>query len=202
MLAWFARPLPGIAIDIIAALNHLEYSRSAVEMYEGEVVYSIGALYIYGSVWHTVFNPSPEAKEVIARSREATQGMKMLKAGSVLGLMFTVFELLVGLERWTAERDPKVRKSRAWQTDCWFVVSVTCCGLFRMAASFLLWAGGLKLGGDAFCPSLETMGDITALWAVFPFLDLLWRCMFSPVDAQENGKANPRGDYALAQNGN
>lgn len=192
LLIWFSRPLPATAI---AAVSHLGCQLSYEEYQITERLYGIGALALYGSLWTTAFNPPPAAKTFLAASKFQEHSLQMMRAGIVLGMLFTICSLALvcavtpgarnRLSSWLGVFPNHLRPKNLLR-------GLMICNAMRMMAAFLIWSGALRLNKAAFCPTARNIVSVTMLWAFVPVAELLWRAAFACPDISLDDLTPPR----------
>ena len=175
VMAWFIRPLPATAVSLVSLVSPSVYIHNAAMQQVSEGIYGLVAIGPY-TILARHLNPTADSSSTLP-DHQSTKGLHMLQAGAILGLGLWCFCLFGGIWAGTAvqRRFHDNPKKRFYYAAVIFSVFNLC----RVFSGFLIWNGAMLLDSDSFCLNARTMGDITALWAMVPVLDHLYRAVLS-----------------------
>jgi len=175
VMAWFIRPLPATAVSLVSLVSPSVYIRNAAMQQVSEGIYGLVAIGPY-AILARHLNPTVDSSSTLP-DHQSKKGLHILQAGAILGLSLWCICLLCGIWAGTdvQRRFHDNPKKRFYYAAVIFSVFNLC----RVFSGFLIWNGAMLLDSGSFCPDAKTMGDITALWAMVPALDHLYRAVLS-----------------------
>ena len=179
VMIWFARPLATSIVVWLTMINTDEYSPNTIEIVIVDTIYGLVSIWGFG---------------LVARFTDSTHiphFAQVARAGSALGLLafIIIFPVAVVVAVWLLEADEvEVERQRLH-----FLLVAFAISLLRYLACWLLWGGLLSTSPQAFCPTIETMLKVMALWLCIPIVDQLWRGVTAGREIKELDAARGAG---------
>jgi hypothetical protein len=172
--AWLVRPLPSMLVLCLALVSPESYIDNAFEMLVAETCFGLLSVWPFGDVAQNTRPMAGDAQSYLYENPTAALGVRIMRAGSAVGLLAWIILLLsivpLAIQGTAPRQTPESRST--------LFVFCFCYNFVKVLSSFLLWGGALVVSPDIYAPGRKGMVGVTILWAVVPAIDLLWRHSF------------------------